>query len=309
MRIVFAGTPAVALPTLSALADSAHEVVGVVTRPEAARGRSRRPVPSEVGAWAQDHGIRVLTPQHPRDPDFQESLRELAPDVCPVVAYGALLPEAALAIPEHGWINLHFSLLPRWRGAAPVQHALMAGDEVTGATTFRIVWELDAGPVYDSIIQPLTGTETAGELLAILADRGAALMLRTLDQLGVVDPIPQPEGAATLAPKLTSASAQIDWRRTAIEIDRLVRGYSPAPGAWTRFGMDRFRLLLARPSSEDGLGPGEIRVEKKRVLVGTGTTALELLRVQPPGKGAMAAPDWGRGIRTDAPHFEPAEDD
>ena len=305
MRLVFAGTPAVALPSLEALVASDHEVVAVVTRPDAARGRSKRLVPSEVGAWASDHGLGVLKPTHPRDPEFVEALTALAPDACPVVAYGALVPQHVLDIPAHGWVNLHFSLLPRWRGAAPVQRALMAGDTRTGATTFRLVRELDAGPVFGTTELALTGTETAGDVLATLADAGARLLLDTIDALASTEPTPQDEAAGvTLAPKLTVAEARLDWGRPAEELDRLIRGCSPEPMAWTTLGGDRFRVALARPTTEPGPGPGEVRAERRRVLVGTGTTALDLLRVQPAGKKVMAAADWGRGVHTESVRFD-----
>ena len=297
MRLVFAGTPSVAIPSLEALVASDHEVVAVVTRPDAARGRSKRLVPSEVGQWAADHGIPTLKPTHPRDPGFVAALTELAPDACPVVAYGALVPQHVLDIPRFGWINLHFSLLPRWRGAAPVQRALIAGDTVTGATTFRLVRELDAGPVYGTTELPLIGTETAGEVLATLADQGATLLLDTIDALATTEPNPQTdEDAVTLAPKITVEEARLDWTLPADHLDRLIRGCSPEPMAWTTLGDERFKIALGRPTGEAGLAPGEVRAEKRRVLVGTGTTALELVRVQPQGKKEMAGADWGRGL-------------
>ena len=304
MRLVLAGTPSVALPSFEALLASDHEVTAVVTRPDAARGRSKRLLPSEVGQWAADHGIPALKPMHPRDPEFVAALTELAPDACPVVAYGALVPQHVLDIPRYGWVNLHFSLLPRWRGAAPVQRAIMAGDGVTGATTFRLVRELDAGPVYGRTEMALTGTETAGEVLEALAHTGARLLLDTIDALATTEPAEQDdEAAVTLAPKITVEEARIDWTRQADEIDRLVRGCSPEPMAWTTIGDERFKVALGRPTEEAGLAPGEVRVEKRRVLVGTGTTALELVRVQPQGKKEMAGADWGRGLRDAAVRF------
>lgn len=304
MRLVLAGTPSVAIPSFEALLASDHEVTAVVTRPDAARGRSKRLVPSEVGQWAADHGIPALKPMHPRDPEFVAALTELAPDACPVVAYGALVPQHVLDIPRYGWVNLHFSLLPRWRGAAPVQRAIMAGDGVTGATTFRLVRELDAGPVYGTTEMALTGTETAGEVLDALAHTGARLLLDTIDALATTEPAEQDdEAAVTLAPKITVEEARIDWTRQADEIDRLVRGCSPEPMAWTTIGDERFKVALGRPTDEAGLAPGEVRVEKRRVLVGTGTTALELVRVQPQGKKEMAGADWGRGLRDAAVRF------
>ncbi len=303
MRLVFAGTPSVAIPSLEALVASDHEVVAVVTRPDAARGRSKRLVPSEVGQWAADHGIPTLKPTHPRDPEFVAALTELAPDACPVVAYGALVPQHVLDIPQFGWINLHFSLLPRWRGAAPVQRAIMAGDALTGATTFRLVRELDAGPVYGTTELPLTGTETAGEVLVTLAGQGARLLLDTIDSLPSTGPTEQADqDAVTLAPKITVEEAQLDWTLPADRLDRLIRGCSPEPMAWTSLRQaqgtepERFKVALGRPTDEVGLAPGEVRAEKRRVLVGTGTTALELVRVQPQGKKEMAGADWGRGL-------------
>ncbi|MFV0452604.1 MAG: methionyl-tRNA formyltransferase [Propioniciclava sp.] len=307
MRLVVAGTPSVALPSLATLVASKHEVVAVLTRPDAARGRRRTPVPSEVGAWALERGIPVLRPQHPRDPEFVAALAALAPDACPVVAYGALLPASVLQIPTFGWINLHFSLLPRWRGAAPVQRAIMAGDEVTGATTFRIVGALDAGPVYDTVTRPLDGTEIAGDLLEELAVSGADLLLRTIDRLPTTDPTPQPGGPAALAPRLTVAEARLDWTRPAEDLDRLIRGCAPAPGAWTQVAGTRFRVLYARPVAGEDLPPGQLRIEKKRVLVGTGTAALELVRLQPQGRPAMAGADWGRGLREAPVAFDSAD--
>ncbi|HRL50107.1 MAG TPA: methionyl-tRNA formyltransferase [Propioniciclava sp.] len=298
MRLVFAGTPSVALPALEALLASPHEIVAVVTRPDAPRGRSKRPVPSEVGAFAAEAGIPVLTPRHPREEDFVAALTDLAPDACPVVAYGALVPQRVLDIPRFGWINLHFSLLPRWRGAAPVQRAIMAGDAETGATTFRLVRELDAGPVFDQVRLPLAGIETSGDVLTALASTGAGLLTRTLDRLAQTTPVPQPEEGVTLAPKVDSADVRLDWTAPAVTLDRLIRGANPAPVAWTTVEGERLKVLLARPAADEGLTPGDLRVDKHHVFVGTGEGALELLTVQATGKRAMAAPDWGRGLRT-----------
>ncbi|QIK73547.1 methionyl-tRNA formyltransferase [Propioniciclava coleopterorum] len=299
MRLVFAGTPAVALPALEALLASQHEVVAVVTRPDAARGRSSRLLPSAVGAFAQDAGLPVLKPAHPREEDFVAALTELAPDACPVVAYGALVPQRVLDIPRHGWINLHFSLLPRWRGAAPVQRALMAGDAETGATAFRLVRELDAGPTFGRVTLPLDGTETAGAVLDTLAASGADLLVRTIDALATAEPTPQPDAGVTLAPKVEPDEVRLDWSRPAVELDRLIRGANPNPVAWTMLGQERLKVLLAR-AVDEALEPGAVRAEKRRVLVGTGAGALELLTVQPQGRKPMAGPDWGRGLRGEA---------
>lgn len=298
MRLVFAGTPEVALPALNALVASDHEVVAVITRPDAPSGRGRTLHPSPVAARAAELGLETLKPARAKDPALVQRLTELAPDCCPVVAYGALLPQQLLDIPPHGWVNLHFSLLPAWRGAAPVQHAVLAGDQETGACTFRIVKELDAGPVFDAITEPIGPTDTAGDLLGRLADRGAGLLVSTMDALaaGTAVATPQPEAGESYAAKLTVEDGQLDWQRTAVELDRQVRGCQPAPGAWTTFRGDRFKINSATPVDEDGLAPGELRVTKKAVVVGTGGGALDLGQVQAQGKKPMRAADWARGV-------------
>lgn len=301
MRLVFAGTPDVAVPSLDALLASSHEVVAVVTRPDAPAGRGKRLTASPVGLRAEEAGIRVLKPEHPRDEDFVTALTGLAPDCCPVVAYGALVPQRVLDVPVHGWVNLHFSLLPAWRGAAPVQHSVLAGDQVTGASTFRLVREMDAGPVFGTVTDTIAPTDTSGDLLQRLSLSGAQLLVRTLDEIeaGTATPVVQPTEGVTLAPKITVADAQISWDRPAEEIDRLVRGCQPAPGAWTTFRGERFKVVSAAVG-EEFLPPGRVEVGRRSVLVGTGTTTLQLGLVQPPGKKAMAAADWGRGVQLDA---------
>jgi methionyl-tRNA formyltransferase len=298
MRVVFAGTPEAALPSLRAVADSAHELVGVVTRPDAPSGRRRRLTPSPVAEAAEALGVPVLKPEHPRHPDFQDELKALAPDACPVVAYGALLPQSALDIPVHGWVNLHFSLLPAWRGAAPVQHAIRAGDDVTGATTFLIVQELDAGPVFGVMTETIRPWDTSGELLARLADGGAGLLVATLDGLadGSLEARPQSEEGISYAPKVTVEDARIDWSQPAAAVDRLVRSCTPAPGAWTTYAGERVKLGPVTPA-DGALPPGEIVAGKKVVVVGTGTAAVRLGDVQAVGKRAMPAADWARGLR------------
>src|SRR6478672_154509 len=235
MRLVFAGTPEVAVHSLDALVASRHELVGVVTRPDAPSGRGRKLVASPVALRAEELGLPVLKPEHPRDPEFQDALRALQPDCCPVVAYGALLPQSALDIPVHGWVNLHFSALPAWRGAAPVQRSLMAGDEITGATTFRIVKELDAGPTYGLFTERIRPDDTAGVLLDRLAEYGAGLLVATLDGIedGSLEEREQDPELVSYAPKLTVEEAQVDWNRPAFAVDRHIRGCTPAPGAWT----------------------------------------------------------------------------
>lgn len=299
MRLVFAGTPDVALPSLEAVAASRHELVGVVTRPDAPVGRGRRLTPSPVAVRAEELGVPVLKPVSARDPGLLEELTALAPDCCPVVAYGALLPATLLAVPPHGWVNLHFSLLPAWRGAAPVQHALWAGDEVTGATTFRIVEELDAGPTYGVMTQQVAPDETAGRLLERLAVGGAELLVRTLDGIddGSLEAREQPSEGVTLAPKITVADAEVDWRQPAVAVDRRIRACTPAPGAWTTLGGERLKLGPVRPVGRARLEPGELEVAKSAVYVGTGTGPVQLGLVRPHGRKEMDAASWARGAR------------
>ncbi|MCX5458029.1 methionyl-tRNA formyltransferase [Streptomyces albidoflavus] len=301
MRLVFAGTPEVAVPALDALiASERHEVVAVVTRPDAPAGRGRRLVASPVAERAEEAGIEVLKPNRPRDEEFLARLREIGPDCCPVVAYGALLPKVALDIPARGWVNLHFSLLPAWRGAAPVQHAILAGDEITGASTFLIEEGLDSGPVFGTVTEEVRPTDTSGDLLTRLAFAGSGLLAATMDGIedGTLQAVPQPADGVSLAPKLTVEDAQVDWSAPALRVDRVVRGCTPAPGAWTVFRGERLKLVAARPlSGEEGLAPGDLAVGKNHVHVGTGSHAVELLWVQPQGKKPMRAADWARGVR------------
>lgn len=299
MRVVFAGTPEVAVPALDAVAASRHELVGVVTRPDAPTGRGRKLVASPVAVRAEELGVPVLKPEHPRDPDFQSALAALRPDACPVVAYGALLPQSALALVPYGWINLHFSVLPAWRGAAPVQHALWAGDEVTGATTFRIVKELDAGPVFGVMTERIRPGDTAGDLLARLAEGGAGLLVQTLDGIedGSLEARQQPDDGVSFAPKILVDDARIDWTHPAVGIDRQVRACTPAPGAWSTFDGMRIKIGPLRPADGPALAPGVLEVTKNAVLVGTATTPLQLGDVKPHGRKQMAAADWARGAR------------
>ena len=260
MRLVFAGTPQTAVPALDALLASRHEVVAVVTRPDAPAGRGRKVEASPVARRAAEAGLEVLTPARARDPEFLDRLREIAPDCCPVTAYGALLPQAALDIPPRGWVNLHFSILPAWRGAAPVQHAILHGDDVTGASTFAIVKELDAGPVYGVLTEPVRPDDTTGALLDRLSHSGAGLLVATLDgiQDGTVQAVPQPAEGVSFAPKMTPADARVDWKLPAHVIDRLIRACTPDPGPWTELDGARLKLgpvsldvpmSLVRPAS------------------------------------------------------------
>lgn len=301
MRLVFAGTPDAALPSLRALLDSPrHEVAAVVTRPDAQSGRGRKVHPSPVAQLAEESGIEVLRPAKAGDPDFLDRLRAIGPDCCPVVAYGALLPQTALDIPPHGWINLHFSVLPAWRGAAPVQHAVLHGDDVTGASTFRIVKELDAGPVFGVLTEPIRDDDTSGTLLARLGEAGAGLLLATLDGVedGALEARPQPADGVSLAPKIEVDDARVDWAAPAMRVDRLVRACTPAPGAWTEFRGQRVKIGPVRLAPDaDKLAPGEIAATRKTVLVGTASHPVELGEVQPQGKRQMTAAEWGRGVR------------
>lgn len=302
MRLVFAGTPAVALPSLDALLASRHDVVAVLTRPDARAGRGRTLRPSPVAERAAEHGLEVLKPASLREEEVQTRLRELAPDAGPVVAYGGMVPTTLLEVPTHGWVNLHFSLLPAWRGAAPVQHALMAGDEVVGASTFRLApGRVDTGPVYGMLTETVRPRDTAGDLLDRLGVAGAELLVRTLDALedGTLSPVEQPAEGVSLAPSLSVDDARVRWQHPAMAIDRRVRGCTPAPGAWTTLP-DGTRLGLGPvlPVAEVvDLAPGELRATKSQVLVGTATSAVRLGEVQPAGRKPMAAADWARGAR------------
>ena len=296
MRIVFCGTPEVAIPSLDALMASHHDVVGVVTRPDAPSGRGKRLTASPIASRAAELDLETLQPVRAKEPEFVARLREIGPDCCPVVAYGALLPQPVLDVPAYGFVNLHFSLLPRWRGAAPVQHAVLAGDQTTGATTFRIVLELDAGPTYGTVTEPIGPADTAGDLLTRLGYHGANLLVQTLDAIEAgAQPTPQPERGLTYAPKITVEDARLDWEQPAVVLDRLIRGCRPSPGTWTTFRGERIKIVSATPV-EATLAPGVLRSGKRAVAVGTGSGALELGRIQAQGKREMAAADWARGV-------------
>ena len=318
MRVIFAGTPQVAVPSLDALLASTHTVVAALTRPDAPAGRGRAVHASPVARRAADAGLPVLAPRRLRDPQALDALRALRPDVVAVVAYGALVPRPALDIPPHGWVNLHFSLLPAWRGAAPVQHAVLAGDEVTGATTFQLEEGLDTGPVYGQLTEAIGPRDTAGDLLERLSVAGAGLLVATLDAIetGQARPVPQPAEGVSHAPKITVEDARIDWARPAFAVDRHVRAMTPQPGAWTTWRGDRVVLHPVEPIDAPtgdvagglagGLGgdlagprlrPGELAVGRREVLVGTATGPVRLTLVHPAGRRAMPAVDWARGVR------------
>jgi methionyl-tRNA formyltransferase len=302
MRLVVAGTPRVALPSLEALVGSdRHEVVAVLTRPDARAGRGRHLTPSPLKERALELGLEVLTPRRPSDPEFLSALRDLAPDCCPVIAYGALVPREALDIPAVGWVNLHFSILPAWRGAAPVQHAIRAGDDLTGASTFLLEEGLDTGPVFGVMTTSIGPRDTAGELLDRLAVDGAGLLTATLDGIadGTVTAVPQPEEGVSLAPRLRGDDARVDWSASAIVVDRLVRACTPAPGAWTTLRQRRVGLGPVVPLDHDlGLEVGELRdAGSDGVVVGTRTGPVRLGVIRPAGRPRLAATEWVRGLR------------
>ncbi len=300
VRILFCGTPDVAVPSLEVLAASGHDVVGVLTRPDAPVGRSKRPVPSPVASRASQLGLEVLKPQKLSDPDFRARFTQLAPQLCLVVAYGALIPQSLLDEPRHGWVNLHFSLLPRWRGAAPVQWAIRSGDTQTGACTFQIEKTLDSGPIYRTLTRDLTPGDTAGEVLTELAHLGANLLLDTIDDIAAgIDPQPQSFDGVTLAPKITTDDARIDFDMTSVELVNHIGAMSPDPGAWTLLNGQRFKIYRALVTDDvvdlPDLAPGEMDYSKKKVWVGVGDGVVELDEVQAFSKKRMKAIDWVRG--------------
>jgi methionyl-tRNA formyltransferase len=286
--------------------------VAVLTRPDAPTGRGRRLVRSPIATLADEAGIEVLTPRRPSEPEFLARLAELAPDAAAVVAYGALIPRGALDIPRLGWLNLHFSLLPAWRGAAPVQHAVWRGDEVTGASVFALEEGLDTGPVYGTLTETVRPRDTSGDLLGRLSEAGAGLLVATLDALGTgeVVAVPQPADGVSLAPKIEVDDARADWTLPALAVDRQVRACTPAPGAWTMFRGERLKLGPVEPIADaPALAPGVLAVERRRVLVGTATQPVALGEVRPQGKKPMPADAWARGVRPAAGEAFDRQDD
>lgn len=296
LRIVFAGSPLAAVPSLRAIAASEHELVSVVTRESSPLGRKRVLTPTPVAREARELGIPVLEANRLAG-SAAETIASLAPDLGVIVAYGALLREPLLSVPRFGWINLHFSLLPRWRGAAPVQRAIIAGDDVTGASVFQLAEELDAGPVFGTLTQSIGHHETAGHLLESLAEAGAALLARVVDMIADGSARAEEQvGEVTLAPKLTIDDGRIDWKLPAETVHRRIRGVTPEPGAFTTVEDSRLKVLEAHIARDAaGLAPGRIDAQDHRLLVGTATQPLELARVQPAGKKPMSAADWWRG--------------
>jgi methionyl-tRNA formyltransferase len=296
MRLIFAGTPEAAVPSLEALAASAHEIVSVVTRPPAPIGRKRVLTPSPVEATAVELGLPVLRASR-LGVDETAALIALGADLAVIVAYGGLVREPLLSAPRLGWVNLHFSLLPRWRGAAPVQRAIIAGDETTGVEVFRLEAGLDTGPVLASEPVAIGALETAGHLLARLAPVGARVLAATVDRLadGTAAAVAQ-EGEPTLAPKLVLEDGRLDWSGPATRVFARIRGCTPEPGAWTTVGGRRLKVLEAAPARDAApLGAGAVVRAGGAVLVGCGEGVLELVQVQPEGRGPMPADAWLRG--------------
>ncbi|GAC68784.1 methionyl-tRNA formyltransferase [Gordonia soli NBRC 108243] len=305
--MVFAGTPEVAVPSLRLLLDSPrHEIVGVISRPDAVSGRGRKVVRSPVAELADQHDIEVLTPRRLGDPGVLDRLRDWRPDVGAVVAYGGLVPAGLLDLPAHGWINLHFSVLPAWRGAAPVQAAIAAGDEVTGASTFRLEEGLDTGPVFGVITETLRPDDTSGAVLERLSVSGAQLLEQTIDGVaaGRLTPVAQSTAGVSHAPKVTVEEARVRWELPAHIIDRQIRAHTPAPGAWTTFADQRVKVgpVVVVDTDSDPTAPADLSIAtlaitKRDVFVGTSSTPVRLGWVQPPGKKQMPAADWARGAR------------
>lgn len=300
LRLVVAGSPEAAVPTLERLARSSHEVVRVITRPAAPLGRRRVLTPTPVASAATTLGLPVL--EAARLSELESDLLPLDVDLGVIVAYGGLVREPLLHWPRLGWINLHFSLLPRWRGAAPVQHAIMAGDTTTGATVFQLTSGLDEGDWYAQLTTPIGAQRTAGALLDELAVSGAELVNDVVDALAEGKAVARPqEGLITLAPKLSRDDARVRWTETAEQVHARIRGVTPEPGAFAQWGELPVKILEAAIAYDAPTIPaGRLVRESSRVLVGTATAPLELLRVQPAGKSGMLAIDWSRGLPSDA---------
>jgi methionyl-tRNA formyltransferase len=306
LRVLFAGTPAVAVPSLERLLEAGFDVAAVLTREDAPVGRKRVMSPSPVAARAAELDLPVIKANR-IGAATTAAIAGIKPDVAAIVAYGGLVPPAALAIPAHGWINLHFSLLPAWRGAAPVQHSVINGDELTGASTFLLEPGLDTGPVYGTLTEAVHAEDTSGDLLERLARSGAVLLAQTLAAVAAGKAVAVPQsGQVSLAPKLSLADGRVSWAQPALAIRRRINGVTPEPGGWTMLDGQRFKLgpVRLQPERKD-LAPGQVEPGRAGVLVGTGSCAIELGQVQPAGKKMMAAADWARGLgqRKDV-HFE-----
>ena len=293
MRVVFMGTPDFSVPVLDALIEAGHEIACVYCQPPRPAGRGKKDRPSPVQRRAEALGLPVRHPESLKSPEAQAEFAALGADVGVVVAYGLILPQAVLDAPLHGCLNIHASLLPRWRGAAPIQRAIMAGDAQTGVCIMQMEAGLDTGPVLLRKVVEIAPEETAGDLHDRLSALGASAIVEALDRLGSLTPGPQPEVGVTYAQKIDKAEARIDWGADAAEVDRIVRGLSPFPGAWTMAGGKRVKILGTRVVEGSGT-PGTI-LDDATVACGTG--AVTLNRVQPEGKSPMSAEEWLRGVR------------
>jgi len=301
MRILYMGTAPFAVPSLLRLMDAGHEVLGVVTQPDKPVGRKRELQPSAVKRVALERGLPVYQPERlRRDKAFHEEVRAMAPDLVAYAAYGQIIPQAFLDIPRLGCWNVHGSLLPKYRGAAPIQWSIVRGDSSTGVCVMIAEAGLDTGPVLAHRAMEIRPDDTAGTLGDRMADVGAGLLVETIAawERGEVTPVPQDESEATFAPTIEKEHARIDWAQPARVVDCLVRGMSPKPGAWTTWRGQDFKVWLSKGANEAAFAaPGTVRLEGKRALVSTGDGALELVTVQPSGKRAMPALDWARGLR------------
>ncbi|GAB3541266.1 methionyl-tRNA formyltransferase [Arthrobacter tecti] len=305
MRVLFAGTPDVAVPSLAELIRAGHHVAAVLTRQDAPVGRKKVLTPSPVAQAAARLGLETVKANR-IDDAVVARLGGLDLDAAAIVAYGGIVPAPALTIPRHGWINLHFSLLPAWRGAAPVQHALINGDDVTGASTFLLEEGLDTGPVFGTVTESVLPGDTSGALLERLSASGAVLLAQTLSAIeqGRAKAFPQ-EGQVSLAPKLSGEDGRIRWSDPALAVKRRISGVTPEPGAWTTLSGQRCKIgpVLLRPEVTD-LPPGEASQRNGAVLVGTGSHAVELGVLQPSGRTVLAAADWFRGAQRKDVRFE-----
>jgi methionyl-tRNA formyltransferase len=296
LSLVFAGSPAAAVPSLQRLAASDHSISAVLTREDSPQGRKRILTPTAVGLAASELGLPIIKANRLAG-EATDQIAALQPELGVIVAYGGLVREPLLSTPRLGWINLHFSLLPRWRGAAPVQRAIIAGDEITGAAVFQLVPELDAGDVFGQLTQQIGAHETAGHLLDSLALSGAELLLRVVDNLAAGTARAEPQvGDLTLAPKLTLEDGHIDFGQHALTVASLIRGVTPEPGAFAMLEGARFKILEAVIAHDRAaLQPGALALVEGHVLVGTASAPIELLTIHPAGKKPMRAADWWRG--------------
>lgn len=304
MRVLFAGTPPYAARALEAIIAAGHHVALVLTQPDRPAGRGMHLVRSAVAQCAAGHGLAIEQPASLKDPQIHLRLRELAPEVMVVAAYGLLLPQAVLDIPARGCLNIHASLLPRWRGAAPIQRALLAGDEATGISIMQMEAGLDTGPVLLQGQTPIGPRDTAGSMLERLTALGADLIVQALAELDSLQPRPQDDARATYAAKITKNDARIDWSRTAAQIDRQVRAFNPSPGAEARLGDDLIKVWEARPVEGSGTPGAVIEASPSRLVIACGEGSLQLLQLQRPGGRRMGAAEFTRGRPlTAATHF------